>query len=68
MPAPILGVAIEYGIPAGVEIVKLGLKWIEKMRNNPNMTQEEYNAEWAEMQEELRPITDAHEALRQQGR
>lgn len=68
LPAAILAPALKYGIPAGIELVKLGLSFIEDMKNDPSMTQEQFNQKWSEMQAKVRTATDAHQALHDQGR
>lgn len=45
----LIPILLQYGIPAGIEGVRFLKELIEKMNNNPNMTQAEFNAEWAEM-------------------
>ncbi len=50
MPA-IIPVRLQYGIPAGVQGIKFLMELIEKLNNNPDMTQAEFDAEWAEMKE-----------------
>lgn len=45
----LIPILLQYGIPAGIEGVKFLKELIEKMNNNPNMTQAEFEAEWAEM-------------------
>lgn len=52
MPA-IIPLLLQYGIPAGVEGVKFLMELIEKMNNNPNMTQAEFEAEWAAMKQRV---------------
>lgn len=48
MPA-ILIPLLQYGIPAGIEGIKFLMELLDKLNNDPNMTQEEFNAEWAAM-------------------
>ncbi len=50
MPA-ILGPLLQYGIPAGVQGIKFLMELLDKLNNNPNMTQAEFDAEWAEMKD-----------------
>lgn len=64
MPA-IIPMILQYGIPAGIEGVRFLKELIEKMNNNPNMTQEEFNAEWAEMKERYVAAGAAWEAAGQ---
>lgn len=48
MPA-IIPLILQYGIPAGVQGVKFLMELLDKLNNNPDMTQAEFEAEWAEM-------------------
>lgn len=41
---------MQFGIPAGVEGIKFLMELLDKLNNNPNMTQDEFNAEWQAMQ------------------
>lgn len=47
---------IQYGLPAGIKGIEFLISVLEKARNNPDMTQEEFNAEWLKMQKEY--VTD----------
>jgi hypothetical protein len=40
--------AVQYGIPAAIQLITMGANLIEKLNNDPNMTQEEFNALWQE--------------------
>lgn len=66
--AAVLGPAIQYGLPAAFELVELGLKWAKFFQANPQLTQTEFDAKWAEMQVEYRAATDRHADLQAQGR
>ncbi len=46
MPATILIPILQYGIPAGLKGLDFLMAMIERLRNNPNQTQDEFNADW----------------------
>lgn len=49
MPSIIIPI-LQYGVPAGIEGIKFLTEMLDKMHNNPAMTQDEFNAEWVAMQ------------------
>lgn len=60
--------AIKYGIPAAIAAQKIIAGWLETLHANPNMSQAEYEEKYLAMQADLRETTNAHEALRRQGK
>lgn len=68
--AAILVPAIQYGVPAAMQLVELGQKWLNYWQSDEakSLTQEEFNAKWAEMQGEYAQATNKHQALQDQGR
>lgn len=67
MPAPIIGAlggaAVQYGIPALLALIKGAVNLIEKKNNDPNMTQEQFDALWqSEVVEPVQAANDAWEA------
>lgn len=49
MPSILIPI-LQYGIPAGIEGIRFLQELIEKLNNDPEMTQDQFNAEWADMQ------------------
>ena len=54
------GVAIQYGIPALLALIKGAVNLLEKKNNDPNMSQEEFNRLW--QTEVVEPVQAAHDA------
>jgi hypothetical protein len=53
---------LQYGIPAGMAAIDFLKEMISLAENDPNMTQDEFNAKWAEMQTKYVAAGNAWEA------
>lgn len=54
--------AIQYGAPALLALIRGAVNLLEKKNNDPNMTQDQFNDEWALMIAHVRSGNDAWEA------
>lgn len=60
-----VGTAIQLGVPAVIELVKIGQGIIDKY-NNGELTQVEFDAEWEKMQTLFNKNTEEYLAMRRQ--
>jgi hypothetical protein len=56
---------IQAGVTGAIEVAKLAMEFIDKLNNNPDMTQEEFNAEWAKVQARVVSAENAWKAAGQ---
>lgn len=60
MPSIIIPI-LQYGVPAGIEGIRFVREMLDSLENAPTMTQNEFNAKWAETRDRYRAAGAAWE-------